>query len=96
MLSVLAEAHVRKVPDVRKRSVMGLRDGTEAAAGSSMAGTGYMLYAAVVVRTMRNVRRGLERERYVANTRRNDCWGRAVEMDVRREDASGGIVASAC
>jgi molybdopterin biosynthesis enzyme len=63
MLSVFAEAQVRKVPVVKKSKVIVLSDGAEVSAGLSMAGTGYMLYAAVVVSTIRNVSRGFDRER---------------------------------
>ena len=63
MFNVFAEATVKKVPLVRKRSVKVLNDGAAVAVVLSSAGTGYIEYDAVVVRTMRKARRGFERER---------------------------------
>jgi len=48
----------------------------------------------VVVRTMRNVRRGLVRERYAANLRRRDWRGREEPRVVSWEEASGGMISS--
>jgi hypothetical protein len=42
MLRVFADAHVRDVPNVRKRSVNADSDGVSVIAGESRAGTGYM------------------------------------------------------
>jgi hypothetical protein len=79
MLKALAEEAVRNVPEVRNRRVAVLREGAVVMLGSRMAGTGYRLYTAVVVRTMRKVRRGFVRARYAAKMRRRDCFGRALE-----------------
>jgi molybdopterin biosynthesis enzyme len=74
MLKALAEADVKAVPVVRKRSVMVLSVVDEP--DSRMAEVGKRLYAAVVVRTMRKVSRGLVKERYAANLRLIDDCGR--------------------
>jgi hypothetical protein len=63
MFSVFADAHVRNVPGVRKASVRVLRDGAAVVADWSSMGTGYTLYAAVVVRTIRKLSRGFDSER---------------------------------
>lgn len=75
MFSALADAHVREVPMVRKRSVSAERDGVSVIDGESKAGTGYREYAEVVVRTMSIDSRGLERARSVDASRRNECIG---------------------
>ena len=90
ILNALADAEVRKVPVVKKRSVIVLRDGASVADGSSMAGTGYMPYAAAEVRMMRKVRRGFDKASRAANFRRTEFFGREEESEVSRDGASGG------
>ena len=63
ILSAFALALVKKVPVVKKRSVRALRLGVWVAAVLNIVGTGYRVYAAVAVRTTRNVRRGFESDR---------------------------------
>lgn len=62
-MNVFAHAHVKNVPVVRKARVRVLRDGAAVVADRSRAGTGYTLYAAVVVKTMRKLSRGFDKER---------------------------------
>ena len=56
----------------------------------SSASTGYIEYEAVVVRTMRNARRGFVNARYMEKVRLNDFAGAAAALWDRVEDASGG------
>lgn len=63
MLSVFAEAIVRKVPPVRYRNVSALREGASVTDVLRRAGTGYAEYEAALVRTTRKASRGLERAR---------------------------------
>lgn len=63
MLRALAEATVAKVPVVRKARVRVEREGVCVADTDRREGTGYNEYEAVVVRTMRVARRGLESDR---------------------------------
>jgi len=60
---VFADAIHENVPVVRNRSVSVLSEGASVAVVLSSAGTGYIEYDAVVVRTMRNARRGFVRAR---------------------------------
>ena len=82
------------VPDVRKTNVKDDSDGAAVVAGSSSVGTGYIAYAAAVVRTMRKERRGFERARHVVKRRRREAAGKVAEALVSREGASGGRGAS--
>ena len=63
MFKVFAEAICKKVPLVRKSKVRVLSDGASVTEVLRRAGTGYIEYDAVVVRTTRNARRGLDSER---------------------------------
>lgn len=90
MLSVLADAMVKKVPLVRYRSVSVLNDGASVTDVLRRAGTGYIEYDAVVVSTMRNASRGLDRAKYVEMLRLNDLAGAAAAALESVEDASGG------
>lgn len=63
MFNVLAEAICKKVPLVRKSRVRVLSEGASVTEVLRRAGTGYMEYEAVVVRTTRKAKRGLDRER---------------------------------
>jgi hypothetical protein len=63
MFNVFAEAQVRNVPLVRKASVKVLSDGAAVVAVWSISGTGYTLYAAVVVKTIRKLSRGFDSDR---------------------------------
>lgn len=63
MLRALAEATVAKVPVVRKARVRVEREGVCVADTERREGTGYNEYEAVVVRTIRVARRGLESDR---------------------------------
>lgn len=63
IFNVLADAICRNVPLVRNSSVRVLSEGASVTDVLSKAGTGYMEYDAVVVRTTRKARRGLDKER---------------------------------
>lgn len=58
MFKVFAEAMHAKVPLVRKASVRVLSEGASVTEVLSSAGTGYIEYDAVVVRTIKKARRG--------------------------------------
>jgi hypothetical protein len=90
MLSVFADAMVKKVPLVRKPSVRVLRDGAAVTDVLSRPGTGYMEYEAVVVNTIRKASRGLVRARYVLIVRLSDLDGASDAARESVEDASGG------
>lgn len=94
MFNVLADAICKNVPLVRKRSVRVLREGASVTAVLSSAGTGYIEYDAVLVRTTRKASRGFESERYVENARRKDLAGAAAASLDSCEDASSGSGAS--
>ena len=94
MLSVFAEAIVRNVPVVRKASVSVLSDGAAVVADCSNVGTGYTLYAAVVVRTIRKASRGFDSDRYVVNSLRNEFVGSCEAAVVSRFEASNGMAGS--
>jgi hypothetical protein len=94
MFNVFAEAIVRKVPVVRKASVNVLREGAAVVADCSNAGTGYTLYAAVVVRTIRKLSRGFDSDRYVVNNLRREFEGRFEAAVVNRLEASRGMAGS--
>lgn len=73
MLRVLAHAHDKNVPVVKKRSVrveVEKEDSTEDAVNERISGIGYKEYAEVVVSKIKNDSRGLVRDRYVAAVRR--------------------------
>jgi hypothetical protein len=59
MFRVFADAMIENVPVVRNRRVRVLSEGASVTEVLSSAGTGYIEYDAVVVRTMRKARRGL-------------------------------------
>jgi hypothetical protein len=63
MLRVLADAMVKNVPLVRYNHVRVLSDGAAVTLVLNKAGTGYMEYDAVVVRTIRNASRGFDKAR---------------------------------
>lgn len=77
MFKVFADAMHANVPLVRKASVSVLREGASVTDVLNSAGTGYIEYDAVVVRTIRKARRGFVRERYVEKMRRKDLAGAA-------------------
>jgi hypothetical protein len=73
MLRVFAQAHDRKVPEVRKSNVKVEVENdvsTDDAVEDSNSGRGYKEYAEVVVSRMRKDNRGFDKERYVAILRR--------------------------
>ena len=72
-----------------------LRDGAAVAVVLSSAGTGYIEYDAVVVKTIRNARRGFVSAKYVENARLSDLAGAAAALCDSVEEASGGNGASA-
>ena len=78
MFKVFAEAICRNVPLVRNKSVSVLSDGASVTDVLSNAGTGYIEYDAVAVRTTRKASRGLESARYVEMIRRSDLAGAAA------------------
>lgn len=90
MFSALAEAMQEKVPVVRKSRVRVLSDGASVTDVLRSAGTGYMEYDAVVVRTIRKASRGLDKARYVETSLRIDLAGAAAASRDSVEDASGG------
>lgn len=90
MLSVFAEAIVKKVPLVRYSNVSVLSDGAAVADVLSKAGTGYIEYEAVVVRTIRKASRGFDNARYVDTFRLSELIGAAAAACDSVEDASGG------
>ena len=94
MFRAFAEAQQRAVPEVRKMRVRADKEGDAVLDGRSSVGTGYNEYAVAVVNTIRNERRGLERERQVMNSRRKDVAGMVKDNAERREDASSGRGAS--
>lgn len=70
---MFAQAHDRKVPEVRKSNVkveVENEVSTDEAVEDSNSGRGYKEYAEVVVSRMRKDNRGFDRERYVAILRR--------------------------
>lgn len=74
ILKVLAQAHDKKVPVVRKRRVnvdVDKEVSTAEAVVERMSGMGYKEYAEVVVRRIKKDNRGLVRDRYVAALLRN-------------------------
>lgn len=71
------------------------RDGEAVDDGKRSAGTGYREYAVAVVRTIKNERRGFERERQVVSSRRSDVAGMVEDKVERRDDASRGRGVSA-
>ena len=95
MFRAFAEAQQRAVPEVRKMRVRADREGDAVLDGRSSVGTGYNEYAVAVVNTIRNERRGFERERQVVSSRRKDVAGMVEDKAERREDASRGRGASA-
>lgn len=95
MLSVLAEAIVRKVPPVRYRKVSALREGASVTDVLSSAGTGYSEYEAEDVRTTRKARRGFERARKLEKVLRSDFAGAAAAVCDSVDEASGGRGTSA-
>ena len=95
MFRAFAEAQQRAVPEVRKMRVRADREGDAVLDGRSSVGTGYNEYAVAVVNTIRNERRGFERERQVVSSRRKDVAGMVEDRVERREDASRGRGASA-
>ena len=76
MLRAFAQALESAVPAHRLRRVSGERL-MEAEIG--LIGTGNSAYAVVVVRTVRAVSRGLDKERYVKNRWRRECLGSAAD-----------------
>ena len=94
MFRAFAEAQQRAVPEVRKMRVRADREGDAVLDGRSSVGTGYKEYAVAVVNTIRNERRGFERERQVMSSRRNDVAGMVKDKAEMREDASSGRGAS--
>ena len=95
MFRAFAEAQQRAVPEVRKMRVRADRDGDAVLDGRRSVGTGYNEYAVAVVNTIRNERRGFERERQVVSSRRRDVAGMVEDKAERREDASRGRGTSA-
>lgn len=73
ILRVLAQAHDKNVPVVRKRKVKVEVERVVCSSGAAevdrISGMGYNEYAEVVVRRIRKESRGFVRERYVANRR---------------------------
>ena len=67
-----------------------LRDGAAVAVVLRRAGTGYIEYDAVVVKTIRKARRGLDSARYVETVRRRDLAGAAAAVLDSVDEASGG------
>ena len=67
-----------------------LSDGAAVAVVLSKAGTGYIEYEAVVVRTIRKASRGLESARYVDIVRLSDFAGAAAAACESADEASGG------
>lgn len=90
MFSALAEAMHEKVPVVRKSRVRVLSDGASVTDVLNSAGTGYIEYDAVVVRTIRKASRGLDKARYVETSLRKDLAGAAAASRDSVDDASGG------
>ena len=88
MFRALADAQVRDVPNVRKRSVSALRDGVSVMDGDSIAGTGYKEYADVVVRTIRKESRGFESASKVLKRRFIEFFAVASACVVRIDAAS--------
>ena len=78
MFKVFADAMVRNVPLVRYSHVRALNEGAAVTLVLSRAGTGYIEYEAVVVRTMRNASRGFDNARYVDMVRLSDLLGAAA------------------
>lgn len=95
MFRAFAEAQQRAVPEVRKMRVRADREGDAVLDGRRSVGTGYNEYAVAVVNTIRNERRGFERERQVVSSRRRDVAGMVEDKAERREDASRGRGTSA-
>lgn len=75
MFSAFAEAEHNAVPVVRSTKVMADRDDEVVADGRRRSGVGYREYAAAVVSTIRNERRGLERDRQALRSRRSEVRG---------------------
>lgn len=96
MLSALADAQVRDVPNVRKSSVNALREGVSVIDGDSIAGTGYNEYAEVVVRTMRNESRGFDNASKVLNRRFMEFFAVASACVVRIDAASSWVRTGSC
>ena len=95
MFKAFADAQQSAVPEVRNMRVRADRDGDAVEDGRSSAGTGYREYAVAVVRTIKNDRRGFERERQVVSSRRRDVAGMVEDRVERRDDASRGRGVSA-
>lgn len=96
MFSALAEAQVRDVPKVRKRSVSADNEGVSVMDGDSIAGTGYKEYADVVVRTIRKESRGFESARSVLKRRFIEFLAVASACVVRIEAASSWVSTGSC
>ena len=95
MLSVFADAIVKKVPLVRNPKVRVLRDGAAVTDVLRRPGTGYIEYEAVVVNTIRKASRGLDNARYVFIVRLSELFGASDAARESVEDASGGNCCSA-
>jgi hypothetical protein len=89
MFRVLADALERAVPAVRKSRVSVESEGVAVIDGERTAGTGYKLYEAAVVKTMRKVKFGFESDKYVVNKRRKEFVGNVCESIERRDEPSG-------
>ena len=95
MLSAFADAEHSAVPVVRSAKVIADSEGEVVVDGKRRAGTGYKEYAAAVVSTMRNERRGFARDRQVVSNRLSDVGGSeedsgdsCVDASVATNDAS--------
>lgn len=100
MLKAFAEAHERKVPDVRKRNVnveverVVLLSAIDVV-DDNRSDMGYREYADVVVRRIKKESRGFESDRYVANFLRHTAvCGRAAAVVASLEEASKGNCSS--